>query len=229
MKVKTKKVNANDGVDEVDKVRSTLHVLTSHDHTLTSNDAWRRWFRLTMELHPGGWLFVSVNLTRAHIKLASESASRDLLLGSVSGTRNPVAWVSEWQAVWNKFFSKLKKFELKGRSSTVCWFAVYENEGRGLDPKSCPTHTHLCVKVPDGESTDAFVRRFGSAFNTYVFPLKVTADSEWVWDVERHGAGAVLVIVKKRDEEITNYMTKQIKSWDLSKRINFGGLKNEDC
>lgn len=219
MKTKTGKLNATESATEGGKVRSTLS-------EPTSRESWSKWFRNVIAADPGGWLFVSVNISKTNAKLASESASRDLLLGSFSNSTNPVVWISEWESAWNKFFTKLKKFELRGHSSRIKWFAVYENEGRGLDPKSCPTHSHLCVKVPDDESTDAFVRRFCSAFNTYVFPLKVTAGSEWVWDVERHGSGAVLVIVKKRDAEIANYVTKQIKKWDMSNRISVGGLKD---
>lgn len=218
MKMKSK----GEVVDEVDKVRSTLPG-PSDTSALTV------WFSEFLAENPNGWLFVSVNISGTNLRLASEFASRSCLLGSVSGTRIADAWITEWDSVWNKFFEKLRTFELAGfarkRANPIVRFVIYENSGKRLDPKACPSHTHMCVRKPDDESMDAFVRRFCSAFNNYVYPLKVTADSEWIWDVKTVRDGAVLVIVEKRDDELSKYMTKQLKRWGDTNRINLRGLE----
>lgn len=212
--------------------RSALDESPLVDRVKGSKSDWCRWFRLTLAASPEGWLFVSVNLPDRLLRNDPGIGSRNLVMGNLSGTRNKVLWCSEWSAVWSKFFTKLKTFELNGfarkNAKKIEWFAVYENETRKADLSACPTHSHLCVRTPDGEETDAFVRRFGSAFNTYVYPLKVTADSKWIWDVKRSRDGAVLVIVKKRDDELAGYMTKQITTYGMSERIELGGMKKNE-
>ena len=222
MNVKTKKLIPNETADEVGKVRSTFP-------EKRSKDEWSDWVKKQLAADSGSWLFVTVSLSNAQRRLASEFASRDLLLGSIVPTTNLVVFVSQWNGVWDKFFLNLTRFELKGaRGKQVKFIVCYENDGRRSNPNACPTHSHLLVRVPASESTNGFVRRFCSAFNHYIYPLKVTADSLWIWDVERKGGSTVLNIVNKNDDAIVTYLTKQLTTWGMSDRVYFGGMIDEN-
>jgi hypothetical protein len=173
------------------------------------------------------WLWVTVNISNEKLRLAYEFGSRRLLLDR-GPTTNPTIWMSNWSTIWQKFFLKLEKFGLKGkRSIQPIWFAVFENETKKANPKLCPSHSHLLVAVPANESLNAFVRRFCSAFNTYVYPLGVTDDSEWIWDVSRRqgGSAQVLNVQVVHDAEVTTYATKQIMNWGFSDRIELGSYR----
>jgi hypothetical protein len=192
--------------------------------------AWATWFRKRIdETGTGNWLFVTVNISNEKLRLASEFGNREFLTKH-QPTNNDTAWIAEWSGIWNKFFLKLGKFETKGKALPVDWFAVFENETKKLNPKYCPTHSHLLVAVPARESLDSFVRRFCSAFNHYVYPLKVSLGSEWVWDVKRaanDGKSLVLNVKTLRDDGVVDYVTKQIREWGYSERILLGSYKEK--
>lgn len=222
MKMKTKKTDLKPSTESTNAVG----VYSESD----PRAAWATWFRRCIaESGPADWLFVTVNISSEKLRLASELGSREFLTKH-QPTTNPVVWVTEWTGIWNKFFLKLAKFETKGKALPVDWFAVFENETKKLNPKYCPTHSHLLVEVPRRESVNVFVRRFCSAFNHYVYPLKVTLDSEWLWDVKRSandGKSLVLNVQVLRDDGVTDYVTKQIREWGLSERIELGSYRSK--
>ena len=182
-------------------------------------DAWRKLVLEYLGANSNEWLFATVNISNRQLHFRDQIGSRTLLESKTPSTTNPLVWISGWDSTWKTFFKKLERFEL-GRSKpfkgsrpkpfAIRWCCVYENDGKRLDPKVCPTHSHLLIQVPTAESRDKFARRFCSAFNHHIYPLKISDKSLWRWDVERSNAGAQVLNVKPvTSTTVVNYLLKQ--------------------
>lgn len=176
-----------------------------------AKDTWRKFVLENLGANSGEWIFATVNISNRQLHFRDQIGSRTLLSSKTPPTTSPLVWMAGWESTWRTFFKKLERFE-RGRSSPVVVKAVcvFENDGKRVDPKVCPTHSHLLVQVPNGETRDRFIRRFCSAFNHHIYPLKLSDESPWRWDVERSNAGTQVLNVKAvTSDGATDYLLKQ--------------------